>query len=96
MRPIQHGDLSTAARALLTVPAPDRAGVMDLMLQQAEAADRYRKKLGKTHPRWGNGTLMAVALAQPIPNEPRLDDLNYLQCQRDVLTALIAHRTITK
>lgn len=95
MRPIQHGDLTAAARALLPVPIARRARTIQTLLHQAEAADRFRKKLGRVHPNWGNGTLMAAALAQTVPNEPRLDDPDYLNCQAHVIAALISRRPIT-
>ncbi|WP_380052806.1 hypothetical protein ACFE33_09830 [Falsihalocynthiibacter sp. SS001] len=69
--------MSSAACALLKLPEEARAGAFDEMLMQAEAADKYRKVTGRAHPRWGNGSLMAVARTHPIAREPFLDHLEY-------------------
>lgn len=66
MRPILSGDLLIAARALLCVPAPKRAGRMRQWLDESHWADGYRKRLGRAHPRWGNGSLMSRAMAEPL------------------------------
>jgi len=65
MRPVGLGDLVAAARALAAVPRGQRRAVMAQMLSEAEAADTFRRREGRLHPRYGNGTLMAVALARP-------------------------------
>jgi hypothetical protein len=38
---------------------------------------------------------MAAALAQPVPNDPRLDEPDYLNCQAHVIAALMTRRSIT-
>lgn len=92
MRPVLHGDVVTAARVLLRLPEGARVGQMRRMLEQATAADRYRKKLGRAHPFWGNGSLMAVAMGRPMAREPFLDDLAYCSCLALVFEALIGWR----
>jgi hypothetical protein len=62
MRPVMIGDLLAAARALMPVPPPDRKLVWDQMISQTIAADKFRKRLGRNHPTWGDGSLMARAL----------------------------------
>ena len=53
-----------AAAALVAAAAPDqRLGLIRQMLDQADAAHRYAKRFGRPHPVWGNGSLMARALA---------------------------------
>jgi len=64
MRPVLHTDLITAASALLTVPRGQRWRAARDLVMQADAADRYRQRTGKAHADWGNGTLMAAALAR--------------------------------
>ncbi len=89
MRPVLSGDVSAAARALLTVPASARGSLAKRLVILAEAADQYRRKLGKAHPFWGNGTLMAAALGRcPLPAERRMDDPDYAECFVTVLEAL--------
>lgn len=77
MRPVLHGDMTAAARALLCLPERARSGAFDRMLLEAEAADKYRKKKGLAHPIWGNGSLMAAANTRPQAPEPFLDCVEY-------------------
>ena len=67
MRPVLPGDAFDAARALLGCPVPERAACLQRMLAEAAAADAYRKRLGRAHPRWGNGSLMGRARMQALP-----------------------------
>lgn len=54
-----------AAAALVAAAAPEqRSGLIRQVLDQADAAHRYTKRFGRPHPIWGNGSLMARALAQ--------------------------------
>lgn len=93
MRPVLTGDVSAAARALLSVPQAARAALAERLVAQAEAADRYRKRLGKAHPFWGNGTLMAAALGRgSLPPERRMDDRDYAECFVLVLETLMGRR----
>lgn len=92
MRPVQHGDVVAAARALLRLPETGRAAALRRMLAQARAADAYRKRLGKAHPEWGNGSLMAVALRGGVPPEPKLDVPDYCRCLVMVFEELVAWR----
>lgn len=55
-------------------------------------ADRFRKRLGRGHPVWGNGSLMAVATARPMLCEPFLDDPDYCHCLVVVFKTLITWR----
>lgn len=64
MRKCLLGDIITAA-AVLRPNSPLSAADM---IHQAHAAHKYAKRLGRPHPKWGNGSLMARALAiDPIP-----------------------------
>lgn len=57
-------DLLHGARAL-SGAAPDcRRLLADTLIYQAHAAHSFAKRFGKPHPRWGNGSLMARALAE--------------------------------
>ena len=94
MRPVMHGDLTSAARHLLALPASARQGICARLIAQADAADRYRKRFGRAHPLWGNGTLMAAARRIPLPKEPPLHDPDYADCLILVLSALAQRRPV--
>jgi len=93
MRPVLHGDVSMAARVLLSVPDPVRPIRMARLLREAEAADSHRRRTGRAHPVWGNGSLMAAAARLPRGPEPDFDDADYCRCWTVVFDALIAHRS---
>ncbi len=90
MRPVLPGDIAAAGCALLALPARKRPGVMLEMLHRAEAADRYRRALGRAHPDWGNGSLGSVAMSLPRVAEPFLNDPDYVDCMLAVFAALKA------
>jgi hypothetical protein len=70
MRPVGLGDLVAAAGALAAVPPARRGALMVRLLAQAQAADAFRRREGRMHPVFGNGTLMAAALACPQAAPP--------------------------
>lgn len=80
----------SAACALSLLPPPKRPGAMLEMLHRAEAADRYRLALGRSHPRWGNGSLASVAMSLPRAPEPFHDEPDFLDCLMTVYAALKA------
>lgn len=88
MRPVLYGDVSNAARVLLAVPASRRAALCRQLLREAEAADRLARDSGRLHPRWGNGSLMAVSRRHVMAPEPSFDDPEYRECFGLVLKAL--------
>ncbi|MGO4853159.1 DUF7742 family protein [Phaeovulum sp. W22_SRMD_FR3] len=92
MRQVMHGDVVAAARALLPLPVARRRAELDWLIARAEAADRFRKRLGRAHPDWGNGSLMGAAMRGPLPPEPHLSDPDYLDCLAEVIAALVARR----
>jgi hypothetical protein len=92
MRTILLGDIIAAARALLAVLPDDRIGLLDTMIQQANAAHHFHKHLSKPHPVWGNGSLMARANLEPQLPEPFASDIDYLQTLQLVIAAVICHR----
>ncbi|WP_267139209.1 DUF7742 family protein [Anianabacter salinae] len=83
-----HGDVVAAARVLKGVPGSLRAALLVRLLRQTEAADRFRRAQGRLHPLWGDGSLMAAALARRPGPEPHLDDADYCDCLALVFTAL--------
>ena len=88
MRPLLHGDIVAAARVLLAVPAERREVAMASLLTASDIADRYRKTMGRAHPQYGTGSLMAAASGCRQPSEPALDDPDYLACLICVLSVL--------
>jgi len=88
VRPVLHGDVSCAARALYATRPGARAALCRRMLREAEAADRFRLCHGRLHPRWGNGSLMAAARRYPMVDEPGFDDPGYRRCFVLVLRTL--------
>ncbi|TCM86626.1 hypothetical protein [Rhodovulum steppense] len=93
MRPVLPGDAVAAARALFARPSGERPASMALMLVRAQAADSYRKRFGRAHPVWGNGSLMALVQRESLPPEPLLDDPDYCRCLALVFSALADRRT---
>ncbi|SDW28694.1 hypothetical protein SAMN05444358_101413 [Ruegeria halocynthiae] len=91
MRPILHGDISAAARALLVAPPPERDLLSARMIAEAELADQHVARTGRLHPVYGNGSLMAAARCRPLADEPNFDDPQYCQCFEMVLRKLIRY-----
>lgn len=65
MRRALIGDLLAAARVLAGLPVPLRAEAIDRLIDQAHAAHSYMARFGRPHRYWGDGSLMARALAEP-------------------------------
>ena len=91
MRPVLHGDLVAAARALLCLAPSRRQEAMRELLRAAELGDRHRKRHGRLHARYGSGSLMSAAGRWPQLPEPFLDDPDYLHCLSVVIAELRSH-----
>jgi len=91
MRPVLHGDVSNAARALLNVPGQLRQELCERMIREADAADVYARREGRLHPLWGNGSLMSAARKRALADEPGFDNPVYCQCFEMVLQGLLRH-----
>lgn len=89
MRPVLHGDVSAAARALLNAPPADREQLCIRMINEAQLADAHVGQTGRLHPLFGNGSLMASARNWQLAEEPNFDDLQYCQCFELVLRCLV-------
>lgn len=92
MRPITHGDVACVALVVQHLPARYRQSVIQRYLAQADAADAYRKRFGRVHPQWGNGSLMAAVGVKGLQQEPFLGDLGYCRAFAAVLEVLIEWR----
>jgi hypothetical protein len=65
---------------LRALPQEGRRGLLARLLRQAEWAEAFRRRHGRAHPFWGDGSLMASALGEDPPGEPPLADVEYLRC----------------
>lgn len=92
MRAVTHGDVTAAARFLMTLPEAERRVAARRLLVLAHWADHYRKRSGRAHPVWGNGSLAAAIPAVALPAEPRLSDLGYVRCLSTVIEAVLDWR----
>ena len=90
MRPVLHGDVSSAARVLLTAARADRETLCRQMLGEAEQADAHVARFRRLHPLWGNGSLMSAARKRTLAAEPTFDDTEYCICFETVLRCLRA------
>jgi hypothetical protein len=89
MRRCLIGDITTAAAALTAAAPPDRPRLADRLLAEAHAAHSYAKRFARPHPLWGNGSLMARALAL----RPHRANSTDLAAMADILAALARFRT---
>lgn len=81
MRRMLPSDLHSGAVFLLALPVDDWPEKAREMVFHAHAADKYRQRLKKAHPLWGNGTLSAITSKnryKRIPN--KTDYLRALKC----------------
>lgn len=93
MREFTHGDAVAAASALRTRPPETWEGWLAGYLDRAHAADQFRKRTGRVHPCWGNGSLMSAILRDaPVWPEPRLSDPGYAEALVAALEVLIRWR----
>lgn len=92
MRAVLHGDAVAAARVLFALSEAERGAVMVRMLDEAHWADAYRKRTGRAHPLWGNGSLMAAALRRRVVSEPPVSDPDYCRCLIRVFEAILSRR----
>lgn len=88
MRTVTHGDVVTAARAVRHLSPEAQRGEIMRLLDHAHAADLFRKRTGKPHPFWGNGSLHG-AISQIHPAEPFLSDKGYLEAMAAVIETLL-------
>ncbi len=60
------------------------------MIAQARLADRFRQNTGRPHPRFGNGTLLSVALNRPGADPISPGDPEYLACFALMIDVVLA------
>jgi len=93
MRPVLHGDVTSAARALLLVKPEERRALCVQIFDQADLAEAYVQQHGRLHRLYGNGSLMAAARCFPLGDEPTFDNIDYCSCVMTVLEILMARST---
>ncbi|MES2433419.1 MAG: hypothetical protein V4586_06285 [Pseudomonadota bacterium] len=77
MRRCLPGDMFEAASLLAA--STDPLALINRLADQADAAHRYAKRFGRAHPTWGNGSLMARALAETGPRHSPCHSARFLQ-----------------
>lgn len=93
MRAITHADLLACARMLWRAAPASRGEVLHTALERAHAADLYRKRTGRAHPFWGNGSLAGFfALHGQLPPEPCLSAPGFLEAMAEAMDALLEWR----
>lgn len=91
MRAVTSGDIRLLARYIAGVRREDRAAVALRIIEHAHVADRYRKRTGRAHRFWGDGSL-AAALPRGAwrDAEPLVADRRHLQAIADALDAILS------
>lgn len=89
MRPVLHGDVSSAARVLYALAPGMRETIGKRMIAEAECADRFARTNGQIHPMFGNGSLMGAARKRMMAPEPGFDDPEYCRCFELILRCLV-------
>ena len=90
MRPVLHGDLISAARALLLVKPENRRALCAQIFDQADLAEAFVQQHGRLHRLYGNGSLMAAARKYPLGDEPTFDNIDYCRCVVTVLMTFVS------
>jgi serine O-acetyltransferase len=79
MRPVLVVDVLALARVLSAGPGTERHERALRLVEQTEAADRFRRQRGASHPAWGDGTVCSRCLLTRPPPEPGQDDPVHLE-----------------
>ncbi len=61
MRPIPPPDIDILTRVVLVLPPAARSATVRAILDRADLADRFRKRLGRVHPEHGDGSVLWLA-----------------------------------
>lgn len=92
MRPVILADLLVSAQAVLGAPPALLPIMVDRLIARADAADRFRRRIGRAHPSWGDGTLAAAAEAVPASEPLALSDPDAAEALAAVLLAIARRR----
>lgn len=88
MRRVHLTDLHFAARALMCIRPYDREASISTIMERAHATDKYRKRMGRSHPRWGAGRLADICMLMPMSKRPDGCDPIYLRCMAIAVAAV--------
>lgn len=91
MKPVLMSDVTALARALRAAPESSRASLISTVFKQAQDAATFVQTHGRTHPKFGNGTIMAASATHPQVPEPWLTDRVYCRCLMQILAYLSEH-----
>ncbi len=89
MRAVLHIDVVTLARCLLAVEAVMRVDLCDRVFDWAHAADKYGKRFGVYHLRFGFGNLASACMDLPKEPEPFLSNKEYAHCLKVVFERIL-------
>lgn len=89
MRAVRDEDLTLAARALLAVSRDTWPWLARRMVQEATWADKYRKRFGRRHLLWGDGSLRAAAARRVLARETAISDPGMGQAMALMLDVLL-------
>jgi len=90
MRGLRHGDLSSVARLLWCSPEYCWFSLLVEVLDRADAADRYRKRLGRPHALWGDGSVAGyIGACFDLPPEPHLSAEGYMEAKLAALHGIM-------
>ncbi|MEZ5750683.1 MAG: hypothetical protein R3D60_01520 [Paracoccaceae bacterium] len=87
MMPVLINDVLAAAERLLPLPPRHRERACRCLIDRARRADAWRVAQGRVHPRFGNGTLEAAAMAGQTRRGARRG-VDFLGCVATVLACL--------
>lgn len=92
MRACRVDEVLMAARCLHGLPLSEQPAQAQLWIAQSHIADKYRKRLKKYHPLWGNGSLLSRLDRTKRYDKVDLGDPDFLQALVVMLSALQAWR----
>lgn len=91
MQRVMQGDVVAFAAALARVPPDQQAALGREMLGRADQAAAHRMRYGVAHPKWGCGSLMAVARGEGQVRALDWQDAGFLAACAMVCRLLVAH-----
>lgn len=92
MRQFILPDLLMAGRAIYGLSKTERQAALSDMFHHAHVADKFRKKFGRNHPKFGNGSLSSICSDAALRVDYALSDRHFRECLRDVLDMVDATR----
>lgn len=96
MRRCLIGDIMAAASVIGAADAQFMQQKALRLLAEADAAHRYYKRFARPHPTWGNGSLMARAMAEPLALPANFSCPTYLHAFTTLSAALTRFRLFAR